>query len=210
MSNAAPPARSAAEISEAILKAFAFGDRGPSSSIGEGSSRGKPALHLLFFLLPLPCSLNPLKAAARRGRTRARGGLPHSVTGCCFFCCCCFSQKLSNSAAAPGRNLLVTRPARRVASSGAQRCFVPGTGGGCHVQPSREETLLLQLQQRERQKRERAPCMRTSPSCATRGEKPCVELLKLAHRVLFFSIVSQSVSQFNSASASLPCLPDAD
>lgn len=183
MSNAAPPARSAAEISEAILKAFAFGDRGPSSSIGEGSSRGKPALlHLLFSLLPLPCSLNPLKAGARRGRTCALAGLPHSVTGdccCCFSCCCfshccccccCFTQKFSNSAAAP-RNLPRARPFCRVASSGAQRCFVPGTGGGCHVQPSREETLLLQLQQRERQKRDRAPCMRASPSCASRGEK---------------------------------------
>lgn len=53
LSNAAPPARSAAAIREAILKALAFGERGPQSSIGKGSS---PLHHRLLLLLGCPAA----------------------------------------------------------------------------------------------------------------------------------------------------------
>lgn len=79
MSNAALPACSAAEIREAILNAFAFGERGPPSSIGKGSSRGKPSLLLL--LLRFPTAQKAGEGSAQWRRTCAKMGFSHSATG---------------------------------------------------------------------------------------------------------------------------------
>ena len=77
LSNAAFPACSAAEIREAILKAFAFGERGPPSSIGKGSSRGKPSLLLLRF----PTAQKAGEGCAQWTGTCAKMGFSHSATG---------------------------------------------------------------------------------------------------------------------------------
>lgn len=79
LSNDAFPACSAAEIREAILKAFAFGERGPPSSIGKGSSREKPSLLLLLHRFPTAQKAG--EGSAQCGRTCAKMGFSHSATG---------------------------------------------------------------------------------------------------------------------------------
>lgn len=78
MSNAAFPARSAAEIREAILKAFAFGERGPPSSIGRGLSREKPSLLLLLLPPRFPAAQKAGEASAQWTRTCAKMGFSTS------------------------------------------------------------------------------------------------------------------------------------